>query len=637
MGVWGMRSLWSRIIRPGSEGISPWVGLALAALYLAAVVGVGMAALHFQRTELANQRLTDANLWSHWLARYLADLQPAGPKALAREVRQVAREPGIAFCEVTSSNGVIVAHSDPKQVGKPAADVTYTEADLGRVKTGTLTHQPGQTVLTARLASPFGGVTDHEVRIGIASIKLSWTQSDFVLWAGYVLLAVLGLYLLVYRLMRRSLQPLAVIRDRLAGCHEPVPERLVALRINDSYDRISSSWNRLIEFVGEMQEQLRRTELTTDVTAAMDGYRSGRLSDLLMQIPFGVLLIGEDGTISFANRSASGMLGLPGEPLEGRAASEILDESLWSTLLSSAKSAHPGQWSSGRWTDHTLERPHTIVTLRFWSGRTDAGGNEYIIFVQDVTQAKEAERARDQFLYHVTHELRTPLTNIRAYAETLSQGVIEDEQTVRECYNVIMGETGRLNRLVEDMLNISQLEVGTAKLVTREVQMGDLLRKVVQDHQGNADAANIDLVLRLPAKLPTVLGDRERLAVLFNNLIGNAIKYTPGGGRVEVRCSVGAQRLEIAVSDTGIGIEAKDQEKVFDKFYRVDDERVSKVPGTGLGLAIAKETVRVHGGTLSLESTPGKGTTFTVLLSARTVDEADAPAEASGSSGKEQG
>jgi len=637
MGVRGMRSLWGRILRRGTEGISPWVGLALAALYLAAVVGVGMAALHFQRTELADQRLADAKRWSHWLGRHLAHLQSVGPDALAREVRQAAREPGVAFCEVISPEGLVVAHSDPKQVGKPAADVTYTEAGLDRVKIGTLTRQPGQTVLTARLASPFGGVTDHEVRVGIMPLLLPWTQSDFVFWAGYVLLAVLGLYLLVYHLLRRSIRPLAVIRDRLADCHEPIPERLLALRVNDSYDQISSSWNRLIEFVGEMQEQLRRTELTTDVTAAMDGYRSERLSGLLMQIPFGVLLVLEDSTILFANRAVSGMLGLPGEPLEGRAASQILDESLWVRLLSSAKSARPGQWSSGRWTDHTVQRPDNVVTLRFWSGRADSGGNEYILFVQDVTQAKEAERARDRFLYHITHELRTPLTNIRAYAETLSQGVIEDEQTVRECYNVIMGETSRLNRLVEDMLNISQLEVGTAKLVTREVQMGDLLRKVVQDNQGSADAANIDLVLRLPAKLPTVLGDRERLAVLFNNLIGNAIKYTPGGGRVEIRCSAGAQRLEVTVSDTGIGIEAKDSEKVFDKFYRVEDERVSKVPGTGLGLAIAKETVRVHGGTLSLESTPGKGTTFTVLLGAQTVDEADAPTEASGSSGKEQG
>jgi len=630
-----MRSLWGRITGRGTEGISPWVGLTLAALYLVAVVGVGLAALHFQRAELTDQRLADAKRWSHWFTRYLAHLQSTAPEALARELRQAAHEPGVSFCEVVSPTGVVVAHSDPNRVGKPATTVINTDSEAGmeRVKVGTLADRPELTVLTGRLASPIGKVSDHDVRVGLTLAQTPWTQSGFVIWAAYVLLAVLGLYLLLYRLLQRSLQPLAVIRDRLTGCQQPIPERLLALRVNDSYDQISSSWNHLIEFIGEMQEQLRRTELTTDVTAAMDGYRSERLSNLLMQIPFGVLLMTEDGTITFANRSATGMLGVSGESIEGRTANELMGESSWSTLLTSAKSTRPGQWSSSRWTDHRIERPHSVVTLRFWSGRADTGGDEYILFVQDVTQAKEAEQARDRFLYHITHELRTPLTNIRAYAETLSQGVIEDEQTIRECYNVIMGETSRLNRLVEDMLNISQLEVGTAKLVRRDVALGDLLRKVVQDNQGSADAANIDLVLRLPAKIPTVSGDRERLTVLFNNLIGNAVKYTPNGGRIEVKCIAGAQRLEITVSDTGIGIEAKDSEKVFDKFYRVDNEQVAKIPGTGLGLAIAKETVRVHGGTISLESTPGKGTTFTVVLPARVDDDTSLPTESFGSSG----
>jgi signal transduction histidine kinase len=249
----------------------------------------------------------------------------------------------------------------------------------------------------------------------------------------------------------------------------------------------------------------------------------------------------------------------------------------------------------------------------------DTGEN--ILFVQDVTQAKEAERARDQFLYHVTHELRTPLTNIRAYAETLSQGVIDDEQTIRECYNVIMGETQRLNRLVEDILNVSQLEVGTARLDVGEVQLDRLMRTVVQDTQGSADARNIDLVLSLPPKMPQVRGDKERLAVVLTNLVGNAIKYTPEGGRVDVRCAMEDSRVRIAVTDTGIGIQAEDQERIFEKFYRVRDERVSAIPGTGLGLAIVKETIRLHGGAVFVESTPGQGSTFTVSLPAVVLDE----------------
>jgi signal transduction histidine kinase len=389
-----------------------------------------------------------------------------------------------------------------------------------------------------------------------------------------------------------------------------------------------------------VQDQLRQRKLLTDVTSAMDGYRSERLTGILMEIPFGILVVDGEENISFANRAACGMLAGQPRPaasgdaapgLEGKAVRSVLDETLCLSLLSpqsagrAAGRAGTGSGQSSRWVDHTFERPLGSVTLRFWQAAGGAGParstTDYILFVQDVTQAKEAEKARDQFLYHVTHELRTPLTNIRAYAETLSQGVIDDEQTIRECYNVIMSETRRLNQLVEDILNVSQMEVGSARIEVGEVLIDELIRKIVQDMQGNADGKQIDLVLSLPAKLPKVRGDRDRLAVVLTNIVGNAIKYAPQAGRVDVSCSAENERVRISVTDTGIGIASEDQEKIFEKFYRVEDSRVSKIPGTGLGLAIVKETVRLHGGAVFVDSTPDKGSTFTVVLPAIGLDQ----------------
>jgi len=154
-----------------------------------------------------------------------------------------------------------------------------------------------------------------------------------------------------------------------------------------------------------------------------------------------------------------------------------------------------------------------------------------------------------------------------------------------------------------------------------------LLRDAVQDIQAQADAKGVDLRLKLPPKLPTIRGDKERLSVVVANLLGNAIKYTPSGGHVELVCEVDAPirpdgtpgALRIAVSDTGIGIDPAHHEKIFEKFYRVDDERVGAQPGTGLGLAIVKETVRMHGGTVTVESTPGRGSTFRVTLPVTTA------------------
>ena len=234
--------------------------------------------------------------------------------------------------------------------------------------------------------------------------------------------------------------------------------------------------------------------------------------------------------------------------------------------------------------------------------------------LQDITHEREQEQERSQFLYHVTHELRTPLTNIRAYAETLSEGVLKDPETLRECYNVIVGETQRLSRLVEDILSLSQMEAGAARLKMDDVNTARMVRQVVEDMQAQADEKSLELVLSMPAKLPVIRGDKERLAVVLTNLVGNAIKYTPEGGRVEVACGQEGARLHFKVADTGLGIGPAEQEKVFEKFYRSSDERVAALPGTGLGLALAMEIVRTHGGTISLESELGKGSTFTVVL-----------------------
>lgn len=618
-----MANIWHRWRRGGGEEISPWVGFAFASLYLAAIIAVGAAAFFVHRNELRYTRLSDSRQWVRWLARHLAHVS-SSPEAVGRELLQISREPGIDFCGIIGGDGKYKLHSDPIQVGKSGIGVIWTDEPGQAVRVGTSIVDPGRHVLSCRIASPLGEDTGEDLRVGLSPIVLSWRESDLLFWSGYVLLVVLGLFLVAYRLFRRQVRPLAVIRRQLLGCSQSVSQNIAALRLNDSFDQMSASWNRLIEFVAEMQEQVRHNKLLTDVTSAMDGYRSERLTQILMDIPFGVLVVDGEGVISFANRAGVGMLGRSGESLDNRPLADFLDESVRVGLLSPAAGrATPA--SGARWLDHAIKRPHGEVTLRFWPialGASAAGArNEHILFVQDVTQVKEAERARDRFLYHVTHELRTPLTNIRAYAETLSQGVIDDEQMIRECYNVIMGETRRLNQLVEDILNVSQLEVGSARLEIGEVAVDELLRKVVQDVQASADEKNLDLVLSIPAKLPKVRGDRERLAVVFVNLIGNAIKYTPDSGRIDVSCNTENERVRITVADTGMGIPQKDHERIFEKFYRVDDPRIAKIPGTGLGLAIVKETVRLHSGAVFVTSAPEKGSTFTMLLPAIPIDQ----------------
>ncbi len=414
-----------------------------------------------------------------------------------------------------------------------------------------------------------------------------------------------GLILVGYVVLRRfrsSGRPLARVGDSLEALANQAEIDLVQLQLEDASSLLSQGWNRLIAEVSEARRELEAVQVQQQARETIDRYRSTWVTELLDHMPYGLLMVSDDLAITFANAKAERLLGQDREELLDCSITEVFDGS-----LESLKSLGAGTM------ERTFGDESPRVPLRLTAIKTEREG-QIAVFLQDVSHQMEIERARDQFLYHVTHELRTPLTNIRAYAETLSEGVLQDRDSLRECYNVIISETERLGRLVEDILSVSQLEAGSARLEVDDVQTARLVRQVVEDMQAAADEKNIELILSLPSKVPTLRGDKERLAVVLTNLIGNAIKYTPSGGQVEVTCVEDGARLQIAVRDTGIGIDREEQAKVFNKFYRSTDEKVAKLPGTGLGLAIARETIRSHGGTIELESEPNKGSTFIVSV-----------------------
>ncbi len=629
--------------RARQEGIPSWVGLSLTALYLGLVLSLGAASLWAYRSDAQVAERTHLKRWTACLGRCV-ELASAGRSydTVAAELRRASREPGIQRCEIVDGQGRVLASSETRRTGQsaPAAvagaikRIANTEpiadADPIAVENG---DAPGSFCIVrlqrtraapATAGEPAGGRPEADVH-GAALLVVQpvppaaeWTALRWWSATGYIVLAGLGVFWMLYRMAQRALRPMAAIRQRLLVSDGHIEEQLSLLRVNDSMDEAAGAWNRLIEFVNEMHEQLKTMQLRTAVDSTLTAYRSERLAAVLRQMPHGVLVIESSGQISFANRSAERMLGRTEEDLSGKNVKDVLPEPLRASIFSGGR-------ATSRWIDYAMDGTEGLTTIRFTAvplDKDDGQAANTLVFLQDVSQFKEVERARDAFLYHVTHELRTPLTNIRAYAETLAGGVLDDEASLRECYNVISGETERLTRLVENILNVSQLEVGTARLNFGEVHIDRLIRDAVQDIQAQADAKGIDLRLRLPPKVPAIRGDKERLAVVVANLLGNAMKYTSSGGHVELACTLDPppeqgqepETVQISVSDTGIGIAAEHHEKIFEKFYRVDDERVERQPGTGLGLSIVKETVRLHGGTVSVESTPGRGTTFRVVL-----------------------
>jgi two-component system phosphate regulon sensor histidine kinase PhoR len=252
-----------------------------------------------------------------------------------------------------------------------------------------------------------------------------------------------------------------------------------------------------------------------------------------------------------------------------------------------------------------------------------------VLVVHDTTELRRLEAMRRDFVANVSHELKTPLSSIKAYTETLRNGALADPENSQRFLMRIEEQADRLHHLILDMLMLARLESEQQAFEITTVNVKDVVTACLNDHRQAAEAKRIELIgaevgEKAPSPQPSPAGsgrdtvlvraDREGLREILDNLVDNAIKYTPDMGTVTIDWQPNGSMARISVRDTGIGIKPKDQPRVFERFYRVDKARSRELGGTGLGLAIVKHLVQSFGGRVSVESESGKGSTFTVEL-----------------------
>jgi len=248
--------------------------------------------------------------------------------------------------------------------------------------------------------------------------------------------------------------------------------------------------------------------------------------------------------------------------------------------------------------------------------RASGNGIARLFVFHDITQLKTYETMRADFVANLTHEIRTPLSALYGYAETLEHGV-EDPETAKRFLGIIERQAKRLARLVDDLLSLSNLERGLSPLKLEEVAARSVLEDAAELMRERAERGGVTLTIEAPRELAPIHLDRDKMHQVFLNLIDNAIKYTPRGGRVTLIARAAGHSpaaIEMIVADTGEGIPAADIPRLTERFYRVDRARSRELGGTGLGLAIVKHIVQLHHGSMNIESRVGEGTTVTISL-----------------------
>jgi len=225
-----------------------------------------------------------------------------------------------------------------------------------------------------------------------------------------------------------------------------------------------------------------------------------------------------------------------------------------------------------------------------------------------------AQQNQSDFIAHVAHELRTPLTTIKSYVEMLMDDEVSDRDTKIDFYNTINDEANRLARLINNLLNISKIEMGSLTINKDLIKTREFLEDIIKSIKTQATNKNIELESILPDKLSPLVMEKDLLRVAILNILGNAIKYTPDSGIVTFRVEEDESQIKVEIIDTGYGIADDELPKIFDKFFRSSDEKIKEHTGNGLGLALSREIIRLHNGNIEVMSSLGKGTHFTVSL-----------------------
>jgi two-component system, OmpR family, phosphate regulon sensor histidine kinase PhoR len=237
-----------------------------------------------------------------------------------------------------------------------------------------------------------------------------------------------------------------------------------------------------------------------------------------------------------------------------------------------------------------------------------------VIIFHDISKLKQTDQIRRDFVANVSHELRTPLSIFRGNLETLLDEENLSREEVRHIFSTMKRHSDRLTRLVEDLLTLTRLEAKETKLQLAPLNLADFLRRVANDWAKRLAQKNLRLEMELPDNLPPLIADEFRLEQIMQNLLDNAVNYSPEGGRITISAALHDRHIVLSVADEGVGISPQDLPRIFERFYRADKSRSRELGSTGLGLSIVKHIAQLHGDDVSAESEPGKGTTIHVSL-----------------------
>jgi two-component system, OmpR family, phosphate regulon sensor histidine kinase PhoR len=530
-----------------------------------------------------------------------------------KKVRVVARQAG-SRVTLIATNGEVLADSEiePGQLGTVENHATRPEIVAARrdgigfdARRSATVREP--FVYVARRAGPAEN-PDGFVRLAIAQADLDAAQAPFrttlvqISTAAGILVGFLFLFV-----RHRQARELGRVREGVAEAAEGRQPNAPA-RMTEETEAVFFALSRFARLVAEEREGTAKARLLAQT--------------VFEEVPVGLVVVDQGLAVLDANPAALHLFRAPAAGPRHALIDLVRDPdvlSLFSAGVERGTAPSPPASVTVRIAGDTSAEQVLEVTVRSVPHSTRAGEPAAVGVVRDVTDRERTESMRRRFVSDVSHELRTPIAAICAAVETLG-GEPDLSSDLSRLVEIIARQSGEMQELVSDLTDLSQMESGAVTLNVEQMSVRPLLEAVIRDLTCAAEWRQVTVALDAPEEL-SIAGDHRRLSQVFRNLVDNAIKFSPAAARVDVLAEplaflAGRSSVAVHVVDRGIGIPRSEQAKIFQRFYRVDPSRAKTTPGTGLGLAIVKHLLILHGGSIQVESEPGKGSRFTVTLPA---------------------
>lgn len=525
----------------------------------------------------------------------------------------------ISEITVVDSSGIVRGTSDinnQDEVGQKTTDANVKAALAGGKYTKNPVEQRSGTryqVMVKPLVSSSAGESNIvgvvEVRASLETVYDNLNHISLIYFSASLLAVMLGVVMAV--IISRSLtKPIAEINDRTTRIAQGDYSGGILVRSNDEIGQLAENVNALAV----------RIEETTNSTE----FERRRLDSVLEHMTDGVIATDRRGSINIINTAALQMTGIDDSTVAmGQSILEVLqisDRYNLRELLDNQEELL---------LDFSTDERQLIIRAYFSLIQRASGFiSGLVIVLHDVTEQQRIELERRQFVSNVSHELRTPLTSVKSYVDALQEGAIDDPEVARNFLAVAQDETTRMIHMINDLLELSRMDSGTMKLETEYVNVGELFNYILNRFDmiiANDDKPEKYYTIKreIPKVQIWVELDTSKFTQVIDNIMNNAIKYSPDGGVVTARMIDNQKEVVLSITDQGLGIPKKDLGHIFDRFFRVDKARSRAQGGTGLGLAISKEIIERFGGRIWVESAEGQGSTFSISLPYEPYDPAD--------------